>query len=309
MTGSLVIALCSVIVYAGFRQFGCPPIAAFSMGNQGSPSFNALAQWKDQPTFFADCSILGAAVLALRKKWIAALCIAVIGILFKESAWIVFAFVFLTLVFTGKVAEIPKWVYFATLFCIAIPITARHFSGMGYIGGIMIGKNRYAEERYLFSICGAYIKYCLQNEEASELLGTGLYCLVIWKRKSLFINSGIALALFAAAAIINDMLQHVSFPISMTMLLDPTMKLWYILVGFCFTAACHWLIKLRELGNCALKFFLLAALSALSFVSATQIRLHELNLCFAMQSAIVATVWVAGIRLIEQKKYWPWRTS
>jgi hypothetical protein len=300
MTGSLAIALFTVFLYAGFRQFSCPPIFAFSMGNQNSPSDYVIMEWKNQPALFADCSILAAALLALRKKWVPALCIAVMSIFFKESGWIVYAFVFLTLLLAGKLPETPKWVYAATVICIAIPIMARHLSGMGYIGGLTIGSNQNWEARYLTSICGVYIKYCTQNEEAAVLLGTSLYFLFILRRESLIANFCIVLALFVCAVAVNAVVKHTSFPVSLTILLDPSMQLWDILVGFMFTAACHWLIQFRELGKYALQFFVMSMLAGLLFVSATQVGLRALNLCFAMQSAIVATAWVAGVRRFEQ---------
>jgi hypothetical protein len=191
MTGSFTAACITLLVYAGSRDqdIGTAIMLAFKL--QGTPALVASQCWKDQPTLISDCLTVLAMLLAFHKKWLAGLISALVAVLFKESGWITYPLVFVLLIGTRKLRDVPPYVYGAAFLAIALPMLGRYASHMGIVGGPQgqpVSLHGWFV-RYAFTVCGAYIINFYHSNWITSLLGSACYLIVMSKSSS--VNSTI----------------------------------------------------------------------------------------------------------------------
>ena len=182
ITRSVPAALCTVIIFAGYRPDFLYP-CLFQPLDIGSvaPSTFSTAFWKDQPSLLADCATMSALILVQNKRWLPALAMTVIGVLFKESCWATYGLVLIYLLLAGELKNMPKYVYFATLGAVAIPIVMRSAAGMGMIGGEHMGSNEHWIVRYSSAVSGTYIADLTHSSWAAGFGGVLAYLAIRWK--------------------------------------------------------------------------------------------------------------------------------
>jgi hypothetical protein len=297
LTGSSTAPLFALLIFAGTRTVSpIAPVAYFFQFLDSAAALTTVAAWKDQPTLLSDIAVVSSMILAYYKKWLPGLLTVVVGILFKESSWIAFALTFLMLVLCGKLRDIPKWVYVGAVVSMAIPILARYLSGMGLIGGYRVGHNYGWKTRYITAVSGSYFSCFLWGTWPAALFATSLYGVVCWKRMHLYARLALVVLFLCAAGAANMILDSISFTTAVTMLLDPSLELHTVIICYFFVMAVGLLWQQNDLGKIALLFVVLSLIAALPYVAALQVNIHQLNLCYAFQSAAVGIAWAAGGR-------------
>jgi hypothetical protein len=298
-TKSTAIATVTLLVFAGVRNFTPLNSILFSyLTLPDTPSLTTSLYWKDQATLLSDSFTLAAIVLANKKSWIPGLFCALCSVLFKESGWITYAMVFVFLAGTGKIRDIPRWVYVATVVCIALPMIARAASGMGLIGGQEVGENRNWFNRYALATLGPCFLCFARNVWAAPLFATALYGIARLKKMTVVIRLVLCLAALAICGLLYGSEIGVDPVTGLVALLDPSMQLSRVLICLLFVIAAGWLFEEKDIGRQALVFLILSFIAAMPFAAAAQVLERALHMCHAFHSVVIALAWIAGYRVM-----------
>jgi hypothetical protein len=302
LTGSWAMSMFSVLVFAGYRNW--PPLGPaleYIHCVANSPSLVAATEWKNQPTQLCDCATLLALIFAQNRRWIAALFVSVIAVLFKEAGWIVYALTAVFLLGTGQIRFVPKWVYPAVIVSMAVPMVARYSSGMGLIGGLRIGSNHNWLVRYALSTGGAYVVSWMLRTWPAALFATLAY--IIYRAEGIGPIVRLLLSLVAAmiATVAESHVEGIPLSVAFVVLFDP--QLWFGCIAGCivFMAASEITMRNTILRKPACVLTVLMLISALPYVGATQVSSHALELCYVFQSSLVGLAIVAMIEAAKSK--------
>jgi hypothetical protein len=295
LTGSTSVAIISLLVFGAYRVINAGVLSNFWLMGE-PPSLTAVINWKDQPTQLADIGTLLALMFAQREKWIFGLFCAMTAVLFKESGWISYAMVVILLIGTGRIGRVPVWVYFSAIACICLPLVLRYSSGMGLIGGEHIGTNMNWYVRYFNVVSGAYVQGFSTPCWPAALFATALYGVVRLRRVTLLIRLALAVLALAIGSLLEARISQTSAAVGMVMLVDSQLRLPYVCTCFGFLVIGAILFEDVELRKDAAVLIALFLVAAMPYVAASQVSRHALEMCYALQSAVVGCAWTATYR-------------
>jgi hypothetical protein len=300
LTGSNAAALCTLLIFAGSRFPPMSDIFQFLFVSQDPPGLVSVLLWKDQPTILCDCAVAGALLCARSRKWIPALLLAVISVLFKEAGWVTYPLVLLMLVFYRMLPKVPWWVYVGAIICIAVPMLARYLSGMGLIGGYRVGHNYEWKVRYLYAVVGSFFQDALHGRWAAGILGFGLYGVFRWKHKSLLLRCSAVAALTILTAIVTAAVQKTTFLYGLVITIDPSMQMPTAVLLFIFAVGLGSLLRYKDLTLTAAFLVVCSFIAAFGYAAALQVNIHALEMCYACQAGAAGCGLTACFRALRE---------
>lgn len=290
LTGRRDLALLSVALFTLPSPFGpfqniVPP---------GPNSALVLGSWKDQPDLWANSLILAALILTHRRRFGWALACSAVAVCFKESGWLVFPLSFVQLLATRRLRELPPWVYGVSVAVILTLLAFRYSAGPEVVKGYHMGSNAHWRDRYANALEGLYFSF-LFSFLPGWLLGHALYAGALAVRRLGPVRGVLSLLTMAVGvAFCYGRMAALTVPEAIVGLLDPVnnFSLVAVITALWLFGAVS-LARDRSLRNWAAYFFVLGAISATTFVAATQVLVHALHLALSFQSVIVAAMVLA----------------
>lgn len=260
----------------------------------GPNSALVLGSWKDQPDLWANSLILAALVLTHRRRFGWALACSAVAVCFKESGWLVFPLCFVQLLAMRRLRELPPWVYGVSVVVVLTLLAFRYSAGPEVVRGYHMGSNTHWRNRYVNALEGLYFSF-LFSFLPGWLLGHALYAGALAVRRLGPVRGVLSfLAMAVGVAFCYARIAALTVPEAIVGLLDPENN--YILVAVLTAVWLFGAVSLarnRSLRNWAAYFFVLGAISATTFVAATQVLSHALHLAMSFQSVIVAAMILA----------------
>jgi hypothetical protein len=302
ITRSRLAALCTVMLFAGFRSFPYTShiLDIFNLSDL-APALGAVGSWKDQPTLISDGLTILSLFFARKKKIPPSLICALIGVLFKESALITYPLILLMLLAQGELHCLSKRHLAIAAVCIAIPPLARYAAGMGLFVPHIQTNFPVMIDRYVHTISGVYFMGFLVGQWAATLFASGFYILAIRRHGTLLTRLAWAIGLVLVGGLIEGRLIGGSLAVDIVALFDPSMQLVYIVECLYWCAAFDAVIRFPNLAKSALLMAGMSLLAALPDIAVhSPPNTHRLHLCFAFQSAVLGIGAAAILRIVQQ---------
>jgi hypothetical protein len=301
-TKSIAAVLLTLLFFAGLPQLASLlQLNSIVSMRWDSSALLPVVAWKDQPTLLADSACMFALIFAKREKWVAGIFFSVVGVLFKESGWFTWVLVFLMLLATGRLSKLPTWVYFGAVIGIAIPMILRSAAHMGVVGGYRVGANYEWKVRYINAMIGCFLAGGLHGPWPALFLGIALCSLTQWKSKSVYVYLLAAIVITFLSGILMDIVYGTTVIVGLVMLTDPASGISNEILGFVFGAGVFSLFKEKDLGKFALLLVIFSLIVGFGYVSALQVNVHALHLCYAFQCGATALGFVAIYRVCRDR--------
>ncbi len=255
----------------------------------------ALINWIDQPEMWFGSTALLAMTFALEKRWIPALIFAALGTCFKEVAWLTFPMVLALLALSGRLKEMPKWVWTASFVEVAIMLGLRATAGHDVFARHVSASNRSWPVRYYDDVCGFYLRNLFAPNGYFALIPAFWAAIMLWFRRGLAI--GLALALGGTYAILAlfDPIAGGGVAAEFEAMLDPNCYLNFAIASLIYALIVGLAIQSADARRQMLLVLPLILVSAIATTVDLQFASDHIDyVVHAFQSLLVAIVLVAA---------------
>ena len=296
ITGSRFAAPLTAILFCNFHLFEIPWISDFARFFTTPNANIVLANWKDQPEAWGALCTLGALLSSMRQRWWWALGFAVASVCIKESGWLTFPMLLVTLLYTRRLKEIPRSVWIATVVSWAVLIALRASAGHNVLLPPAGGGNHHGLGRYLKHVLDPNLQQL--TTDRWPIFAFAIVCgWVAMSTRPRFvfrfliaIMAGVAASFFMGIATGSD-------PASgMAVIFDPNQGLVQMRTAFLEVIALTFAWRYRPVRRQAVYLYSLILLSDLPEMLVLQPNEHMQYFTHGLQSALVVTVGLACVR-------------
>jgi len=296
VTGSRFAAPLTAILFCDFHLFDIPWISDFARFFTTPNANIILANWKDQPEAWGALCTLGALLSSMKQKWWWALGFAVASVCIKESGWLTFPMVLATLLYTGRLKQMPKSVWIGTILSWVALIALRASAGRNVFFPPPATSNHHGFGRYLKHVLDPNLQQLSTDRWPIIAFAIVIGWMAASSRPRFILRFLIAIAAGIAMSFCMGISTGSDPASGMAVMFDPNNGLVQMRTAFVEVVALVFAWRYRPVRRQAVYLYSLVLLSDLPEMAVLQPNEHMQYFTHGLQCALVVTMGLACAR-------------